>query len=60
VVARSRARDALTALAGLVEAAVDVHERELATHVGRLTTDAAGPLDHDTGDEMSALFRKAD
>ncbi|MER6606191.1 hypothetical protein ABT282_09790 [Streptomyces sp. NPDC000927] len=59
-VARSRARTALDALAGLVEAAVDVHGRELATRVGLLPPDAQGLLAHDTGDGMSAVFRKAE
>ncbi|MFF3732401.1 hypothetical protein ACFYXM_19255 [Streptomyces sp. NPDC002476] len=59
-VARSRARTALDALAGLVEAAVDVHGRELATRVGLLPPEAQGLLAHDTGDGMSAVFRKAE
>ncbi|MFE9859073.1 hypothetical protein [Streptomyces sp. NPDC005780] len=60
VVARSRARTGLGALAGLIEAAVDVHGRELATRVGLITPDATGLLTHDTGDEMSEVFRKTD
>ncbi|MGD1223020.1 hypothetical protein AB9Q10_31855 [Streptomyces krungchingensis] len=59
-VARSRARTALDALAGLVEAAVDVHGRELATRVGLIAPDASGLLDRDTGDGMSEVFRKAE
>ncbi|GAA1900961.1 hypothetical protein GCM10009837_24870 [Streptomyces durmitorensis] len=59
-VARSRARAALDALAGLTEAAVDVHGRELATRVGLLGPDTTGLLAHDTGDGMSEVFRKAD
>lgn len=60
VVARSRARSALDALAGLIEAAVDVHGRELATRIGLLPPEAPGRLTQDTGDDMSALFRKAE
>ncbi|MER5254408.1 MULTISPECIES: hypothetical protein [unclassified Streptomyces] len=59
-VARSRSRAALDALAGLTEAAVDVHVRELATRVGLLGPDATGLLAQDTGDGMSEVFRKAD
>lgn len=59
-VARSRARGALAALAGLIEAAVDVHGRELAGRVGLIGVDSTGLLDHETGDRMSELFRKAD
>ncbi|MGW0948962.1 hypothetical protein ACWD4O_41325 [Streptomyces sp. NPDC002623] len=59
-VARSRAREALDALAGLIEAAVDVHGRELAGRVGLIGTDSTGPLGHETGDRMSELFRKAE
>ncbi|GAA2301245.1 hypothetical protein OKJ48_32040 [Streptomyces kunmingensis] len=59
-VARSRARDALDALAGLIEAAVDVHGRELAGRIGLTGADEAGPLDHEAGDRMSELFRKAE
>jgi hypothetical protein len=59
-VARSRARTALDALAGLIEAAVDVHGRELATRIGLIAPDATGLLAHDTGDGMSEVFRKAD
>ncbi|MGW2052093.1 hypothetical protein ACWCPF_44335 [Streptomyces sp. NPDC001858] len=59
-VARSRARDALDALAGLIEAAVDVHGLELAGRVGLIGTDSAGPLAHEAGDRMSELFRKAE
>ncbi|MEV0038901.1 hypothetical protein [Streptomyces sp. NPDC050804] len=58
--ARSRARTALDALADLIEAAVDVHGRELATRIGLISPEAPGRLGHDTGDEMSALFRKAE
>jgi hypothetical protein len=59
-VARSRARTALDALAGLIEAAVDVHGRELAARVGLIAPEATGLLAHDTGDGMSEVFRKAD
>ncbi|MEU5098055.1 hypothetical protein [Streptomyces sp. NPDC020996] len=59
-VARSRARTALDALAGLIEAAVDVHGRELATRVGLISPEAPGRLARDTGDGMSAVFRKAE
>ncbi|MFE9174533.1 hypothetical protein ACFYNZ_34740 [Streptomyces kebangsaanensis] len=59
-VARSHARTALDALAGLIEAAVDVHGRELATRVGLISPEAPGRLAHDTGDGMSAVFRKAE
>ncbi|MEV6756533.1 hypothetical protein [Streptomyces sp. NPDC051214] len=59
-VARSRAHSALEALAGLIEAAVDVHGRELAGRVGLVGTDSVGLLGHETGDRMSELFRKAD
>lgn len=57
-VARSRARTALDALAGLIEAAVDVHGRDLATRVGLITPDATGLLAPETGDGMSEVFRK--
>ncbi|WP_409235584.1 hypothetical protein [Streptomyces sp. PA5.6] len=59
-VARSRARGALEALAGLIEAAVDVHGRELAARVGLIGADSTTLLDHETGDRMSELFRKAE
>ncbi|MGW0391003.1 hypothetical protein ACWDYJ_08880 [Streptomyces sp. NPDC003042] len=59
-VARSRARTALDSLAGLIEAAVDVHGRELATRIGLIAPDATGLLAHDTGDGMSEVFRKSD
>jgi hypothetical protein len=59
-VARSRARTALDSLAGLIEAAVDVHGRELATRVGLISPDAPGRLAYDTGDGMSEVFRKAE
>ncbi|MEV7794371.1 hypothetical protein [Streptomyces sp. NPDC087512] len=58
-VARGRAREALGALAELVEAAVDVHGGELAARVGLTPPDTAGPLDPGTGDRMSEIFRKA-
>lgn len=57
-VARSRARDALDTLAGLIEAAVDVHARELAERIGLIGTDSA-VLGRGVGDRMSELFRKA-
>ncbi|NJP49811.1 hypothetical protein HCJ93_06930 [Streptomyces sp. SBST2-5] len=59
-VARSRARAALDSLAGLIEAAVDVHGRELAARVGLLSPDEPGRLAHDTGDGLSEVFRKAE
>ncbi|MFD3440736.1 hypothetical protein ACFWU3_24875 [Streptomyces sp. NPDC058685] len=59
-VARSRARTALDALASLIEAAVDVHGRELASRVGLIAPDATGLLAEETGDGMSEVFRKAD
>lgn len=59
-VSRSRARTGLDALAGLIEAAVDVHGRELAVRVGLIPPEAPGPLAHDTGDGMSEVFRKAE
>ncbi|MFI7316773.1 hypothetical protein [Streptomyces venezuelae] len=59
-VARSRARGALEALAGLIEAAVDVHGRELAARVGLIGADSTELLGHATGDRMSELFRKAE
>lgn len=59
-VARSRARTALDAFASLIEAAVDVHGRELATRVGLIAPDATGLLAQETGDGMSEVFRKAD
>ncbi|MEU5896620.1 hypothetical protein [Streptomyces venezuelae] len=59
-VARSRARGALEALAGLIEAAVDVHGRELAARVGLIGVDSTELLGHETGDRMSELFRKAE
>ncbi|MGA4844330.1 hypothetical protein [Streptomyces sp. G45] len=58
VVARSRAHDALDAFAELVEAAVDVHARELAERIGLVGADSA-VLGHGVGDRMSELFRKA-
>ncbi|AZM47130.1 hypothetical protein DMB38_16160 [Streptomyces sp. WAC 06738] len=60
VVARARARDALGALAALVEAAVDVHGRELAERIGLIGADESGLLGHEAGDRMSELFRKAE
>ncbi|MFD5875542.1 hypothetical protein [Streptomyces sp. NPDC060322] len=60
VVGRSRARSALDSLAELIEAAVDVHGRELAERVGLIGTETTGLLRHETGDQMSELFRKAD
>ncbi|MEV5551803.1 hypothetical protein AB0L35_37700 [Streptomyces sp. NPDC052309] len=57
--ARSRARSALDGLAELVEAAVDVHGRELAARVGLIAPDSVGLLAGDTGDRMSEIFRKA-
>ncbi|MDX3417361.1 hypothetical protein ACOZEM_31685 [Streptomyces cellulosae] len=61
LVARSRARSALEALAELIEAAVDVHGLELATRIGLLSPETPpGRLTQDTGDDMSALFRKAE
>lgn len=59
-VARSRAQTSLDSLAGLIEAAVDVHGRDLATRVGLIPPDAPGRLAHDTGDGMSEVFRKAE
>ncbi|MBD0422217.1 hypothetical protein H0H10_24180 [Streptomyces sp. TRM S81-3] len=59
VAARSRARSALDGLAELVEAAVDVHGRELAARVGLIAPDSVGLLAGDTGDRMSEIFRKA-
>ncbi|MFD0381445.1 hypothetical protein ACFQ2B_00445 [Streptomyces stramineus] len=59
-VARSRARTGLEALAGLIEAAVDVHGRELAARVGLMPPAAPGPPAPDTGDGMSEVFRKAE
>ncbi|MEU1035797.1 hypothetical protein [Streptomyces mirabilis] len=57
-VARSRAHDALDAFAELIEAAVDVHARELAERVGLIDPDSA-VLGHGVGGRMSELFRKA-
>ncbi|WP_151480328.1 hypothetical protein [Streptomyces albicerus] len=57
--ARTRARDSVASLAELMEAAVDVHGRELAALVGLITADSPGRLDRDTGDRLSELFRKA-
>lgn len=57
--ARSRARDAVTALATLLEAAVDVHGRELAARIGLAGAEPAGRLEPRIGDRMSELFRKA-
>ncbi|WP_329034521.1 hypothetical protein OIE71_18480 [Streptomyces sp. NBC_01725] len=59
LVARSRAHESMEALASLVEAAVDVHGRDLAVLVGLEETDAPGPLSQDTGDRLSETFRKA-
>jgi hypothetical protein len=58
VTARTRARDAVESLAELMEAAVDVHGRELAALVGLIAADASGRLERDTGDRLSELFRK--
>ncbi|WP_415949448.1 hypothetical protein [Streptomyces sp. KLOTTS4A1] len=58
-VARSRAHDALDALAELIEAAVDVHGRELAERVGLIGTEPQ-VLGRAVGDRMSELFRKAE
>ncbi len=58
VVARARARNAVDALASLLEAAVDVHGRELAARIGLLAADAPERLLHDAGSSMSELFRK--
>ncbi|MYY13787.1 hypothetical protein GT204_34220 [Streptomyces sp. SID4919] len=63
VVSRIRARDAVEALAQLVEAAVDVHGRDLAVRTGVEAAEperAPGPLDHASGDRMSEVFRKGD
>lgn len=57
-VARSRARDSVESLASLVEAAVDVHGRDLAVLVGLAQADSGEPLSVDTGDRLSATFRK--
>ncbi|MGP4050670.1 hypothetical protein ACTWQR_42250 [Streptomyces sp. 2A115] len=59
VTARTRARDSVASLAELMEAAVDVHGRELAALVGLIAADSSGRLDRDTGDRLSELFRKA-
>ncbi|MFI6691444.1 hypothetical protein ACIBLA_06720 [Streptomyces sp. NPDC050433] len=59
-VARSRARGAVEALASLVEAAVDVHGRDLAVLVGLEGADGTGLLSPDSGDRLSEVFRKAD
>ncbi|QNP66325.1 hypothetical protein [Streptomyces genisteinicus] len=59
-VARTRAHDALDAFAELVEAAVDVHARELAERVGLVgPADPAAVLGHEAGESLSELFRKA-
>ncbi|MET8828479.1 hypothetical protein ABZX40_22745 [Streptomyces sp. NPDC004610] len=59
-VAHVRARTAIEALASLIEAAVDVHGRELATKVGLLAPETAGRLAPETGDDLSAVFRKSE
>ncbi|MCI3227195.1 hypothetical protein [Streptomyces sp. NP-1717] len=59
LVARSRAHESTEALASLVEAAVDVHGRDLAVLVGLEQADVPGPLPVDTGDRLSETFRKA-
>ncbi|MDI3417775.1 hypothetical protein [Streptomyces luteolus] len=59
-VARTRAHTALDALAELIEAAVDVHGRELAARVGLLAPESTGRLGPETGDLLSELFRKAE
>ncbi|WP_328718905.1 hypothetical protein OHT52_04955 [Streptomyces sp. NBC_00247] len=56
-VARSRAHDALDLFAELIEAAVDVHGRELAERVG-LTGTGSVALSDEVGERMSELFRK--
>ncbi|MFF9869404.1 hypothetical protein ACF1G0_29060 [Streptomyces sp. NPDC013953] len=58
LVARSRGREAVDALAGLIEAAADVHGRDLARLTGM--DEAPGPLRQETGERMSQLFRKGD
>lgn len=60
LLARSRAHEAVESLASLVEAAVDVHARDLAVLVGLEPPDAAGPLSRASGDGMSGIFRKGD
>ncbi|GAB2892131.1 hypothetical protein GCM10027074_70330 [Streptomyces deserti] len=50
----------MAALAGLIETAVDAHGRELAAHIGLITTDSTERLGYETGDPMSELFRKID
>ncbi|MCX5400321.1 hypothetical protein [Streptomyces sp. NBC_00102] len=56
-VARSRARDALELFAELIEAAVDVHGRELAERIGLNGAESA-VLTDEVGERMSELFRK--
>ncbi|MFD3521325.1 hypothetical protein [Streptomyces sp. NPDC058653] len=58
--ARARAREAVESLASLMEAAVDVHARDLAVLVGLQPPDATGLLSPETGEGLSEIFRKAD
>ncbi|MFD8963114.1 hypothetical protein ACFV0W_40845, partial [Streptomyces anulatus] len=58
VVARSRARTGLDALAGLIEAAVDVHGRGQSTSRGRKPPDTNGGRKKYTGDGMSEVLKK--
>ncbi|MER5770653.1 hypothetical protein [Streptomyces sp. NPDC001985] len=58
-IARTRARESVEALAELVEAAVDVHGRDLAVLTGIADPETAEPLSRDAGDRMSEYFRKA-
>ncbi|MEV7289702.1 hypothetical protein AB0O01_35000 [Streptomyces sp. NPDC093252] len=59
-VAHLRARTAIESLASLIEAAVDVHGRELAAKVGLLDPETPGRLAPETGDDLSAVFRKSE
>jgi hypothetical protein len=55
VTARWRTRDAAAVYADLVEAAVDLHGRDLAAQLG---LDATGPLGRDLGGGITSLLRK--
>ncbi|MEU0532323.1 hypothetical protein [Amycolatopsis tolypomycina] len=54
----ARGRSAVTDLAALSEAALDLHGRTLAVALGVSLADAAGPLTTTEGEQLTALFRK--
>lgn len=54
----ARARAAITDLAALSEAALDLHGRTLATALGVAVPDTTGPLTITEGEQLTALIRK--